>query len=50
MLRLIAIAAGLVLAARALASRQSARVEPPLTRFSDGPSEEEVEQELRARA
>lgn len=49
MLRLIAIAAGLVLAARALASRERARAESPVTRFSDGPSEEEAEQELRAK-
>ena len=46
MLRLIAIAAGVYLAARALRSRES-EPEARVTRFSDGPSDEEVEQELR---
>lgn len=49
MLRLIAIVAGIYLAARALRSREN-RPEARVTRFSDGPSEEDVEQELRARA
>lgn len=48
MLRLIAIAAGIYLAARALRSRESG-AEARVMRFSDGPSEEEVEQELRER-
>ena len=49
MLRLIAIVAGLVFAAKALKSRESAADDSSVTNFSDGPSEEEVEQELRAK-
>ena len=49
MLRLIAIVAGLVFAAKALKSREGGVAdELPVTRFSEGPSEEEVEQEVRA--
>ena len=48
MLRLIAIAAGIYFAAKALRSRES-EPEAPATRFSDGPSEEDIEQELRAK-
>lgn len=47
MLRLLAIVAGLVFAARALKSREPAGTPRPV-RFADGPSEEEVEQELRS--
>ena len=49
MLRLIAIAAGIYFAAKALRSRESVP-DTDARRFSDGPSEEEVEQELRANA
>jgi len=49
MLRLIAIVAGLVFAAKALKSRESVADDSSVTRFSEGPSEEEVEQELRAK-
>jgi len=49
MLRLIAIVAGLVFAAKALKSRESIADDSSVTRFSEGSSEEEVEQELRAK-
>jgi hypothetical protein len=49
MLRFIAIVAGLLFAAKALKSREGVADETPLTRFSEGPSEEEVEQEIRAK-
>ena len=48
MFRLIAIAVGIYFAAKALRPREGAP-EARVTRFSDGPSEEEVEQELRER-
>ena len=49
MLRLIAIVAGLLFAAKALKSREAVADELPATRFSEGPSEEEAEQEVRAK-
>jgi len=38
-----------VFAAKALKSRESVADDSSVTRFSDGPSEEEVEQEIRAK-
>lgn len=50
MLRLIAIVAGLIFAAKALGSRDRVRTDPAAPRFADGVSEEEMEQEIRAGA
>ena len=54
MLRFIAIVAGLIFAARALKSQETGAQAAgaggrPVTRFADGVSEEDVEQELRAK-
>jgi len=49
MLRLIAIVAGLMFAAKALRSRENVADDDSVTRFSKRPSEEEVEQELSAK-
>ena len=48
MFRLIAIAAGIYFAAKALRSREIG-ADSEVRRFSDGTSEEEAEQELRER-
>ena len=55
MLRFIAIVAGLIFAARAIKSHETGAQATtgaggrPVTRFADGASEEDMEQELRAK-